>query len=111
LLAKRGDRAGADSLWAASAALARKQLDSGSENPALAMELAAISAIRGETAAALESLEQSYRMGWKDPRILRIDPFFASLRQQPSFRKILARMSSDVETMRRAAAAAHPQFF
>ena len=111
LLAKRGDRAGADSLWAASAALARKQLDSGSENPALAMELAAISAIRGETAAALESLEQSYRMGWKDPRILRIDPFFASLRQQPSFRKILARMSSDVETMRRAAAVAHPQFF
>ena len=111
LLAKRGDRAGADSLWAASAALARQQLASGNQNPALPMELAAISAIRGDSAAALELLEQSYRMGWKDARILRLDPFFASLRQHARFRQIMARMKTDVEAMRRAAATAHPQLF
>jgi hypothetical protein len=108
LLAMRGDRARADSLWDASAALARQQLAAGNENPALAMELAAIAAIRGDRANALASLEQSYKMGWKDSRIVRIDPFFASLRQDAGFQSVLARMRADVETMRRAAAAAHP---
>jgi tetratricopeptide (TPR) repeat protein len=109
LLAKHGDRTRADSLWTASAALARQQLSAGNENPALPMEIAAISAIRGDSAAAFASLEQSYTMGWRDPRILGLDPFFSSLRQQPRFRKLIARMKTDVETMRRAAAAAHPQ--
>lgn len=108
-LTKRSDRARADSLWTASAAVARQQLAAGNENPALSMELAAISAIRGDTAAAFDALEQSYKMGWRDPQISSIDPFFASLRRMPRFQNLIGRMRADVETMRRAAAAANPQ--
>ena len=109
LLAERGDRARADSLWDASVALARRQLAAGNENPVLPMELAAIAAIRGDTTAAFASLEQSYRMGWKDPRVLALDPFFASVRRTPRFQQLLVRMRADVDTMRRAATAANPQ--
>lgn len=111
LFARRGEQSKADSLWSESAALSRQRLASGDENPALAMELAGISAMRGDTAAALASLEQSYRMGWKDARITAIDPFLASLRRTPRYRKVLAQMSADMEAMRRTAATAHPELF
>ena len=110
LLAKRGERAKADSIWAASAALASQQLAAGNENPALPLELAAISTMRGDTTAAFASIEQSYRMGWKDPRILALDPFFATLRDTPHFRTLISRMNADLLAMRRTAAAAYPQF-
>ena len=47
------------------------------------MELAAISAIEGRTGEALDWLERGYRAGWKDARLLGLDPFFASLRREP----------------------------
>ena len=66
--------------------------------------------MRGDTAAAFASIEQSYRMGWKDPRILAVDPFFATLRDTPHFRSLISRMNADLLAMRRTAAAAYPQF-
>ena len=111
LLARRGERARADSLWDTSATWARQQLAAGNENPQIPMELAAISAIRGDTTAAFASLDQAYQMGWKDSRILGLDPFFSSLRQHPRFKSLTARMQADLETMRRSAAAAHPELF
>ena len=49
------------------------------------MELAAISAIEGHTGAALDWLERGYRAGWKDARLLNLDPFFASVRREPRY--------------------------
>jgi hypothetical protein len=67
------------------------------------MEIAAIHAVRRETAAALEWLERGYEAGWRDYRITRRDPFFAGLREEPRFRALLARMESDVSTMQQRA--------
>ena len=67
------------------------------------MEIAAIHAVRGETAPALEWLERGYEAGWRDYRITRRDPFFAALREEPRFRALLARMESDVSAMQRRA--------
>ena len=52
---------------------------------------------------ALEWLERGYEAGWKDYRIIRRDPFFAGLRQEPRFRSLLARMESDVRIMQERA--------
>jgi len=111
LLARSGDRAAADSLWNAASAQARKEIAAGNDNPQLPMELAGINAVRGDTAAAFEFLDRAYRAGWKDPRILALDPFFEGLRQHPRYRSAIARMQADIEAMRRAASASHPELF
>jgi hypothetical protein len=67
------------------------------------MEIAAIHALRGETATALDWLDRGYEAGWRDYRITRRDPFFAGLRDEPRFRALLARMESDVAGMQRRA--------
>ena len=75
------------------------------------MELAAINAIEGRTAEALDWLERGYRAGWKDARFLGIDPFFAPVRREPRYLAVTAAMRQDVAEMRRRAAAAHPTLF
>jgi len=75
------------------------------------MELAAIHAIQGQTAKALDWLERGYRAGFKDYVILELDPFFASVREEPRFLSLTASMRQDVAEMRKRAAAAHPQMF
>jgi hypothetical protein len=44
-------------------------------------------------------------------RVLELDPFFGSLRQEPRYRAALASMREDVADMRKRAAAAHPEIF
>ena len=87
------------------------RLEAGAEGFAAPMELAAINAIEGRTDAALEWLERGYRAGWKDARLLGLDPFFASLRREPRYLALTAGMRQDVAEMRKRAAAAHPSLF
>ncbi|MEO8226329.1 MAG: protein kinase [Gemmatimonadota bacterium] len=110
-LHRRGDVKTSAELWRQSAAAATRSLDAGAEGPAAAMELAAISAIEGHAPTALDWLERGYRAGWKDWRLVELDPFFASLRNEPRYRAVLASMTQDVTQMRARAAAAHPDIF
>jgi hypothetical protein len=64
------------------------------------MQNAAVHALRGETAAALDELDRAYRAGWRDGRLLAIDPLVASLRAEPRFKKVLADIAADVAAMR-----------
>ena len=75
------------------------------------MELAAISAIEGHTTEALDWLDKGYRAGWKDARLLDLDPFFASVRREPAYLSLAASMRQDVAEMRKRAATAHPELF
>jgi hypothetical protein len=75
------------------------------------MELAAINAIEGHTGKALEWLERGYRAGWKDARLLNLDPFFASVRREPRYLALTAGMRRDVAEMRKRATMAHPELF
>jgi TolB-like protein len=110
-LHRRGDTRRADELWQASAATARRRLGAGDESYNPPMELAAISAIQGHTAAALEWLERGYRAGFRDVRILDLDPFFVSLRKEPRYQAVVTAMTQDVAVMRKRAATAHPSLF
>jgi tetratricopeptide (TPR) repeat protein len=110
-LKRQGDARRAAELWRAAAAAAHRSLDSGAESYNAPMELAAISAIEGHTDAALEWLERGYRAGWKDARLLNLDPFFTSVRREPRYQALATAMTQDVAEMRRRAAAAHPSLF
>jgi tetratricopeptide (TPR) repeat protein len=110
-LAERGERARADSMWDAALAQDQKDLADGNEMFDRSLEIAAISAVRGELSNALEWLERAYQRGFKDPRVLARDPFFEGIRTHPQFQRIAARMQEDVAAMRRRAVAAHDTLF
>jgi TolB-like protein len=97
---RRGDLAGARALEDSALAAARASEAAGRETLTFATERAAIHAIRGD-AEALDWLARAYAAGEKDYRWLAVDPFFQSLRGQPRFRELLARMEADVSAMRR----------
>jgi tetratricopeptide (TPR) repeat protein len=103
VLHRRGQQGRAAALWSEALAADSADLAKGHDNPDRPLEIAAIHAVRGETGAALEWLERGYEAGWRDYRITRRDPFFASLREEPRFRTLLARMESDVNTMQQRA--------
>jgi serine/threonine-protein kinase len=110
-LHRRGDTRRAAELWQAAAAAAQRHVDAGEESYNASMELAAINAIQGRTGPAIEWLERGYRAGWKDPRLLSLDPFFASVRKEPRYQALVTIMRQDVVEMRKRAAAAHPSLF
>ena len=108
---RRGGQRAATELWRQAAAAATRNIDAGAEGPNAPMELAAIDAIEGRTTSALDWLERGYRAGWKDWRLVELDPFFESLRQQPRYRATLSSMKQDVRQMHASAAEAHPDLF
>jgi TolB-like protein/tRNA A-37 threonylcarbamoyl transferase component Bud32 len=110
-LHRQGDTRRAAELWREAAESAQRRLAAGVEGSGAPMELAAIDAIEGRTGGALDWLERGYRAGWKDARLLGLDPFFASVRREPRYLALTAAMRQDVADMRRRAAAAHPALF
>jgi hypothetical protein len=110
-LAQRGERARADSMWDVALAQDRRDLAEGNEVFDRPLEIAAISALRGDSAGAIEWLKRAYEAGFKDPRALARDPFFDGIRTTPRFRQITAQMEQDVAAMRHRAVAAHDTLF
>jgi serine/threonine protein kinase/tetratricopeptide (TPR) repeat protein len=82
------------------AAANRKSLLAGADWPIVFMENAAVHALRGESTAALDELDRAYAAGWRDGRTLAIDPLFTSVRSEPRFKQMLARIEADVAAMR-----------
>ena len=78
----------------------RTSLVAGADGSTMFVQNAAVQALRGETAAALDELERAYGAGWRDARTLAIDPFFASMRSEARFKQLLARAEADVAAMR-----------
>jgi hypothetical protein len=110
-LQRSGKVSDARALWAESAAAAERALKDGHEGYAEPMELAAIHAIQGQPAEALDWLEKGYRGGFRDYVILNLDPFFASIREEARYKAVVAQMKEGVAEMRSRAAAAHPEIF
>jgi tetratricopeptide (TPR) repeat protein len=106
-----GAVAEADSLWRDAITLDERELKDGSESWVLPMEIAGISAIRGDTTAAFQWLERGYSAGFRDYRTLRVDPFFDPVRTHTRFREISRRMEKDVGIMYRRAVAEHDTLF
>ena len=110
-LHRQGKQAEAATLWAESSRAAQRNLAEGREGYAAPMELAAINAIEGRIADALDWLEKGYRAGWRDAVLLEMDPFFESVRQEPRYKAVVASIRQDVSEMHARAAAAHPEIF
>jgi tetratricopeptide (TPR) repeat protein len=65
----------------------RRSLVGGGDSPLMFMQNAAILALRGQAPLALDELDRAYAAGWRDGRMLAIDPLFASVRSEPRFRQ------------------------
>ena len=78
----------------------REAIVGGANWPMVFMQNAAIHALRGNATAALDALDQGYEAGWRDHRMLAIDPLLASLRKEPRFTALLSRIQADVAAMR-----------
>jgi hypothetical protein len=90
------------------AGAARAAIDRGADSAWPRLELAAVHALRGETAEALAWLERGYEAGWRTPYHVSGAPWFASLEQEQRFRSLVARMEADVAAMRQRAGADTP---
>jgi len=96
-----GDTARADSLFEKSVAFLEARRTSGADSPRWTYELAMIDAARGDTAAALDELDQAYALGFRWVWMLEADPMLDGVRGRPRFEALVARTRADVEAMRR----------
>ncbi len=109
-LAESGRTEEADQLFDIAVAASEDAIANGSDCPCRPVELAAIHAYRGNSGEALTALERAFELGFASHWVLRVDPMFASLGDDPGFRDLLARMENDRaaqrEQVERAGAAA-----
>jgi serine/threonine protein kinase/tetratricopeptide (TPR) repeat protein len=99
-LQKRGEAARAATLLAEAERIAREKVEKGDQTPALRIELAAASELRGDHAGALEWLSRAYDAGCRDYGLLERDPILAPLGSDARLRGILERMRKDVDAQR-----------
>jgi eukaryotic-like serine/threonine-protein kinase len=100
---RRGDHAMALRTWSDVLTSDERAIASGNDDPQRPMEIAAIHAVRGDSAEALEWLQRGYSAGWRNYRVITRDPFFVSLTRNGRFRTIIASMRDDTDAMRRRA--------
>jgi TolB-like protein len=100
LLLARGESARAATLLSEAFDHARTVLAEGNENQRVPFEIAAIHAMRGDNAAALEWLEKAQAAGYCDYATLARHPIFERLRREPRFQAVLATMEKSVTAMR-----------
>ena len=103
LLGKREGAARAAPLVAEAERIARAQIDAGSEEARVRIEMAGAAALRKDPAAALDWLSRAYDTGYRDFVFLARDPIFGELHSNPRFGAILDRIRNDVAAQRRRA--------
>lgn len=101
LVAKRGEVARATALTEEAARLAANASAAGNQSPRVAIELAAIHAARAEKDTAVTWLLRAYDAGWRAFQVLEHDPAFASLRTDPGFQAVVARLRTESASMAR----------
>ncbi len=97
---KAGDRKQALALLDRSAGIDHTQLDAGSEIFTPAYDLAAVSALRGNSDEAFMWLQKAFDAGWRDYHLFSADPVFESLRNDPRFAKLVSSAKSKVDDMK-----------
>jgi serine/threonine protein kinase/tetratricopeptide (TPR) repeat protein len=80
--------------------LRERRIAEGNEEHFPRYELAAISAIQGDRAAAYRWLRNAISAGWRDYRLASRDPWLESLREDDEFQNLMAEVKSMVDEMR-----------
>lgn len=99
------DRAAAQGHLADSEALDHAALAGGDDGPMPRCDLAAVHAIRGETAEALRWLRAAVDAGWRAHRLAVRDPLLATLHGDGRFGRLMAEVAELVAAARRRARA------
>jgi eukaryotic-like serine/threonine-protein kinase len=102
LLQRRGD-ARARRLIEESETRVRARIASGDLAAATFMEAGVARALVGDANGALAELQRAYDAGWRDYGIAAIDPMLAAVRDDPRFRALVDRASTDVAAQRERA--------
>jgi TolB-like protein/Tfp pilus assembly protein PilF/predicted Ser/Thr protein kinase len=103
LASTKGDAAQTAALLAQSERVAKDKVAHGDNSPTLRVELAAIAAMRGDHAGALEWLNRAYDAGYRDYGVIARDPILARIEPAATFKEIMDRMRLDVDTQRQRA--------
>ena len=104
VLQKRGETAKAAALVADADRVARALLDQQPDTTELRVELAAVSAVRQDTNAALEWLQRAHDGGYRDYSFLERNPILKrQMGSDPRFLEIIDRMRRDIATQRERA--------
>jgi tetratricopeptide (TPR) repeat protein len=99
----QGRRDDAARLLRRSEARVQRALADGRDSQVYPYDMAAISALRGDTAAALSWLDRAIDNGWRKSAFTRFDPLLVSLHDSPKFARIMARDDSLSSAERRRA--------
>jgi TolB-like protein len=91
-----GDWAAADELLNQSEAVTLAARAAGNDHWALSYNLAAVAALRGDAARAAEWLDTAYRNGFRDHRLLNLDPALDLVRFTPAYLDLQSRIGNDM---------------
>ncbi len=78
----------------------RAALERGETDPHLFVRLAGLHAVQGDSDGALVALQRAAELGYRRPGWMMLNPFFESIRDEPTFGAILERMEGDLELQR-----------
>lgn len=91
-----GDWDSARELLAQSEAVTRAVSEAGNDHWALSYNLAAVAALRGDAEQAAEWLDAAYRNGFRDHRLLNLDPALDVVRRTPAYLDLQRRIGNDM---------------
>ncbi|MDJ0748020.1 MAG: winged helix-turn-helix domain-containing protein [Woeseiaceae bacterium] len=80
-----------------SEAITLSAIADGNDHWSLRYNLAAVASLRGEVDTAFEWLDEAYNEGFRDARLLEIDPAFDVVRTAPQYNILLNRLNADLD--------------
>lgn len=87
------------SLLADSETITLATIADGNDHWSLRYNLAAVAALRGEANTAFEWLDEAYNEGFRDARLLDIDPAFNAVRSVLQYGTFVSRLDADLDRM------------
>jgi tetratricopeptide (TPR) repeat protein len=103
LASGKGQAARTATLLAQAERVATEKVGRGDNSPTLRVELAAIAAMRGDHAGALQWLDRAYEAGYRDYGVIARDPILAKIEPAAKLKEIVDRIRVDVDRQRERA--------